>query len=109
MAELRRLAELLLADEQRLLRARSETTRQTNIRLLVLSLAGMALVVLIGAISVFLVQRASREREAARNELADANANLEGIVAQRTADLTEANEEIQDLPISSVTICARRW
>ena len=51
--------------------------------------------VLIGALSVFLVQRASREREAARNELADANANLEGIVAQRTADLTEANEEIQ--------------
>ena len=75
MAELRRLAELVLVDEQRLLRARSETTRQTNIRLLVLSLAGMALVVLIGAISVFLVQRASREREAARNELADANAN----------------------------------
>jgi CHASE3 domain sensor protein len=43
MAELRRLAELVLADEQRLLRARSETTRQTNIRLLVVSLVGMAL------------------------------------------------------------------
>ena len=95
MAELRRLAQLVLADEQRILRVRSETTRQTNIRLLAVSLVGMALVVLIGALSVFLVQRASREREAARNELADANANLEGIVAQRTADLTEANEEIQ--------------
>ena len=71
MAELRRLAQLVLADEQRILRVRSETTRQTNIRLLVVSLVGMALVVLIGAISVFLVQRASREREAARNELAE--------------------------------------
>ena len=55
----------------------------------------MALVVLIGALSVFLVQRTSRQRESARNELAATNANLERIVAHRTADLTEANEEIQ--------------
>src|SRR6478735_963894 len=42
-----------------------------------------------------LVERTSRQRESARNELAATNANLERIVAHRTADLTEANEEIQ--------------
>jgi signal transduction histidine kinase len=83
------------ADEERLLLARSAASRRNDARLLAVSLTGMALVVLIGALSVFLVQRTSRQRESARNELAATNANLERIVAHRTADLTEANEEIQ--------------
>jgi signal transduction histidine kinase len=95
MATLRRLAERVLADEERLLLDRSETTRRNNDRLLAVSLVGTTLIVLIGALSVFLVQRTARQREAARHDLAAANANLEGIVAQRTADLTEAKEEIQ--------------
>jgi signal transduction histidine kinase len=95
MNGLRVLVEQTLADEERLLLARSEASRRNDARLLAVSLAGMALVVLIGALSVFLVQRTSRQRESARNELAATNANLERIVAHRTADLTEANEEIQ--------------
>jgi signal transduction histidine kinase len=50
---------------------------------------------MIGAISVYLVQRNSRQRDAAQSELASNNANLERIVEYRTADLQEANEEIQ--------------
>ena len=95
MNALRLLVERTLADEERLLLARSAASRRNDARLLAVSLAGMALVVLIGALSVFLVQRTSRQRESARNELAATNANLERIVAHRTADLTEANEEIQ--------------
>src|SRR6476660_4980925 len=95
MNALRLLVERTLADEERLLLARSAASRRNDARLLAASLAGMALVVLIGALSVFLVQRTSRQRESARNELAATNANLERIVAHRTADLTEANEEIQ--------------
>jgi signal transduction histidine kinase len=89
------LVERTLADEERLLLARSDASRRNDARLLAVSLAGMALVVLIGALSVFLVQRTSRQRESARSELGATNANLERIVAHRTADLTEANEEIQ--------------
>ena len=95
MNALRVLVERTSADEERLLLARAAASRRTDARLLAVSLTGMALVVLIGALSVFLVQRTSRQREAARNELAATNANLERIVAHRTADLTEANEEIQ--------------
>jgi signal transduction histidine kinase len=85
----------LLRDEESVLLARSDASRSNDARLLTVTLAGLALIVLIGALSVFLVQRTFRQREAARNELAATNANLERIVAHRTADLTEANEEIQ--------------
>ena len=95
MNALRVLVERTSADEERLLLERSAASRRNDARLLAVSLTGMALVVLIGALSVFLVQRTSRQRESARNELAATNANLERIVAHRTADLTEANEEIQ--------------
>ena len=95
MNALRVLVERLLRDEERVLLARSDASRSNDARLLTVTLAGLALIVLIGALSVFLVQRTFRQRETARNELAATNANLECIVAHRTADLTEANEEIQ--------------
>ncbi len=63
MNALRLVVEQTLADEERLLLERSAASRRNDARLLAVSLAGMALVVLIGALSVFLVQRTSRERE----------------------------------------------
>ena len=66
MNGLRLLVERTLADEERLLLARSDASRRNDARLLAVSLAGMALVVLIGALSVFLVQRTSRQRESAQ-------------------------------------------
>ena len=41
------------------------------------------------------MQRSNRQREQARRALLEANDNLEVTIAERTADLREANDEIQ--------------
>ena len=92
---LRKTVDDAIIDEARLAAERTSQSQQTNRLLLYVTLAGAALIVLIGAASVMLVQRTARQREAARAELESTNANLERIVEFRTADLTEANEEIQ--------------
>jgi signal transduction histidine kinase len=94
-SELRKLTEAAIADEGRLLAERSARSRFNSQLLLAISLIGALLIVVIGAMSVYLVQRNSRQRDAAQAELASNNANLERIVEYRTADLQEANEEIQ--------------
>jgi signal transduction histidine kinase len=58
-------------------------------------LVGAGLIIFIGVISISLVQRSARKAEIARQELEGTNNNLERIVQYRTADLTEANNEIQ--------------
>jgi signal transduction histidine kinase len=93
--DLRNAIEAAVLDEANLAAKRTTQSQQTDRMLLYVTLAGAALIALIGAISVALVQRNAREREAARAELEITNANLERIVEFRTADLTEANEEIQ--------------
>jgi len=93
--DIRRTIDTAILEEGRLAVERGAQSRQTNGMLLYVTLAGAALIVLIGALSVMLVQRNARQREAAQKELAATNANLERIVQFRTADLTEANEEIQ--------------
>jgi signal transduction histidine kinase len=93
--DLRKLVEGAVADEGRLLIERSARSLSTSHWLQFASLAGTALIMLIGALSVYLVQRNARQREMAQAELAATNANLERIVEFRTADLEEANEEIQ--------------
>ena len=93
--QLRTMIDAAILDEERLLSERTAQSRQTNSLLLYVTLAGAALIVVIGTLSILLVQRNARQRETARAELASTNANLERIVEYRTADLTEANEEIQ--------------
>jgi signal transduction histidine kinase len=93
--QLRTMIDAAILDEERLLSERTAQSRQTNRLLLYVTLFGAGLIVLIGALSILLVQRNARQRESARAELASTNANLERIVEYRTADLTEANEEIQ--------------
>jgi signal transduction histidine kinase len=95
MIELRDVIDEAIEAEGELAGTRAETSRRTNAWLLIVTLAGTVLVVGIGATSVMLVQRNHRRAEIARQELAGTNANLERIVEYRTADLTEANEEIQ--------------
>jgi hypothetical protein len=95
MNALRAFAEEGIQDEGRLLAQRSEKSSHNNKILLTTSFVGAALIVLIGGFVIYLVQRALRQREAAAAALASNNANLERIVSHRTADLTEANEEIQ--------------
>ncbi len=95
MVDLRDVIEEAIGAESDLAAVRSQASRNTNNLLLIVSLAGALLIVGVGAVSVLLVQRNYRKAGAARAELAATNANLERIVAYRTEDLTEANEEIQ--------------
>src|SRR5205085_1238611 len=53
------------------------------------------LVVALAGLSVLLVRRSTRARDEAEVKLRDANLNLESTIDERTADLREANEEIQ--------------
>jgi signal transduction histidine kinase len=95
MDSLRELIEGAIEQESRLASERTGQSHRTNSLLLAVTLIGAALIVLVGGVSITLMQRNVRQVETARTELAGINANLERIVAYRTADLTEANEEIQ--------------
>jgi hypothetical protein len=95
MEDLRKSVDAGLAEEARLVGVRTSQSKRTNDLLLIVTLSGAVLIVVIGVVSIMLVQRNARQLERARDELAGTNANLERIVAYRTADLTEANEEIQ--------------
>ena len=95
MNALRDQVQTAVLDEGRLLDLRSKASQETNNGLLVSTLAGALLITTFGGLSVFFNQRNIRQRELARVELAATNENLERIVDYRTADLTEANDEIQ--------------
>jgi signal transduction histidine kinase len=95
MNDLRSLIEAANADEARLLAERAERSQRNNSLLLFVSIVGALLILLIGGLSIYLVQRNYRAAQAARNELEATNENLERIVEYRTADLKEANDEIQ--------------
>jgi signal transduction histidine kinase len=85
----------MLNAERSLLTMRRADSERTGRYLLAVSLAGSFLILLIGAISVYLVQRTSRQREQARRALQDINDHLETKIDERTAELREANNEIQ--------------
>ena len=95
MTDLRQVVDEAGEAESKLAEVRSQASRRTNNLLLGVTLIGAVLIVGIGMLSILLVQRNFRRAEIARQELAGTNANLERIVEHRTADLTEANEEIQ--------------
>ena len=59
------------------------------------TIAGSGLVIALAGLSIFLVRRSSRARDEAEAKLRDNNLNLETTVDERTADLREANDEIQ--------------
>jgi signal transduction histidine kinase len=81
--------------ERALLEKRRAEASSTYFYLLIMTLVGAAVIALIGATSVYLVQRSNRQREQAQRALIEANENLEATIAERTADLREANDEIQ--------------
>jgi signal transduction histidine kinase len=95
MDQIRDIIDTAIDNESQLVEIRRAQSLRSERLLLFVTLAGSALIVLIGAVSVALVRRNANQAETARTELAGTNANLERIVAYRTADLTEANEEIQ--------------
>ena len=83
------------AEEDRLFAMRTVDADRTQVLASSVTIAGSGLVIALAGISIFLVRRSSRARDEAEANLRDNNLNLEATVDERTADLREANDEIQ--------------
>jgi signal transduction histidine kinase len=95
MTRIYELAGQMRAEEDRLFVLR--TTNADRSQTLAASMTGIGsgFVVVLAGISIFLVRRSARARDDAETQLRDNNLNLESTVDERTADLREANNEIQ--------------
>jgi signal transduction histidine kinase len=93
--DIRARVERIKADEERLLRLRSEEFDQSSRLLLLVTLCGVLVVIGLAAVAIILARRSRSALESAYGALEAANAGLEERVAARTADLSEANDEIQ--------------
>ena len=83
------------AEEDRLFAMRTVDADRTQVLASSVTIAGSSLVIALAGFSIFLVRRSSRARDEAETRLRDSNLNLEATVDERTADLREANDEIQ--------------
>jgi signal transduction histidine kinase len=92
---IRDIADNMRAEEDRLFALRTANADRSQRLAAVVTLAGSGLVIALAGISVLLVQRSTRARDEAEAKLRDSNLNLESTVDERTADLREANDEIQ--------------
>ena len=92
---IRNVAQSMRAEEDRLFIARTATADRTQQLASLVTVTGSGLVIALAGISIFLVRRSSRARDEALTRLRDSNLNLETTVDERTADLREANDEIQ--------------
>jgi signal transduction histidine kinase len=88
-------AETMRAEEERLFTLRTTNADHSQSLATLVTITGSALVVLLAAISIALVRRSARARDEAEARLRDSHLNLEATVDERTADLREANDEIQ--------------
>jgi signal transduction histidine kinase len=102
METLRRVLNRLAAAERATLRVQTAANNRSNYLLVVIDVLGLAAVAILAAGVGLGVRRTVAVLRAARAELTEANTRLAGMndaleatVARRTADLQEANEEIQ--------------
>ena len=89
------LAAAMRAEEDRLFALRTGDRRPQPAAGRIVTIVGSGLVIALAGISIFLVRRSARARDEAEAQLRDNNLNLEATVDERTADLREANDEIQ--------------
>ena len=89
------VADAMRSEEDRLFATRTATADRTQQLASVVTVAGSGLVIALAGVAIFLVRRSSRARDDAETQLRDNNLNLETTVDERTADLREANDEIQ--------------
>jgi signal transduction histidine kinase len=82
-------------EEDRLFASRTINADKSQKLASTVTMAGSGLVIALAGISIFLVRRESSARDKAEALLRDNNINLEATVDERTADLREANDEIQ--------------
>lgn len=92
---IQKLADAMLAEENRLFDLRSINAERTQRLSSIVTIVGSGLVVAFAGISIVLLRSSARARDDAETALRDANLNLEATVDERTADLREANDEIQ--------------
>ena len=95
MSHIDDLAGQMRAEEDRLFTLRTRGADRSQTLAASLTGIGSGLVVVLAGISIFLVRRSARARDHAETMLRDNNLNLEVTVDERTADLREANNEIQ--------------
>ena len=89
------VAGAMIREEERLFRLRSENADRSQTLAASMTGIGSGLVVVLALISIWLVRRSTRARDEAETRLRDSNLNLETTIDERTADLREANDEIQ--------------
>lgn len=89
------VADAMRSEEDQLFASRTATADRTQQLASVVTVAGSGLVIALAGVAIFLVRRSSRARDEAEVKLRDNNLNLETTVDERTADLREANDEIQ--------------
>jgi signal transduction histidine kinase len=89
------LANQMRDEEDRLFVLRTASADRSQTLAASMTGIGSGLVVVLAGISIFLVRRSARARDAAEAQLRDNNLNLESTIDERTADLREANNEIQ--------------
>jgi signal transduction histidine kinase len=92
---IRDVADAMRAEEERLFQLRTANADRSQLLASTVTIAGSGLVIALAGISIFLVRRSARARDEAEARLRDSNLNLEATVDERTADLREANDEIQ--------------
>src|ERR1700692_1559230 len=95
---IRDVALAMRAEENRLFAVRADNADRTQRLASLVTIGGSGLVIALAGISIFLVGRSGRGARAGDESealLRDNNINLETTVDQRTADLREANNEIQ--------------
>ncbi len=92
---IRDVAVSMIAEEQRLFSLRSANADRSQTLAASMTWIGSTFVVLLALISIWLVRRSAQVRDEAEARLRDSNVNLEATIDERTADLREANDEIQ--------------
>ena len=92
---IRAIADAMRSEEERLLTQRTASADGSQQLASLVTIAGSALVILLAAISILLVRRSALARDEAEARLRENNLTLEATVDARTADLREANDEIQ--------------
>jgi len=92
---IRDIGAAMRAEEGRLLAVRTVNADHSQVLASSVTIAGSGMVIALAGISILLVRRSSRARDEAEAKLRDNNLNLEATVDERTADLREANDEIQ--------------
>jgi signal transduction histidine kinase len=88
-------ADAMRKEEDRLFTLRTANADHSQRVATLVTITGSALVLLLATISIVLVRASAGARDEAEAKLRETNLNLETTVDERTADLREANDEIQ--------------